>query len=42
MDGNKLITDQKATKEGEKDVRAVSYFSHYSVRLMAYMTYCTF
>jgi hypothetical protein len=24
MDGNKLITDQKATKDGEKDVKAVS------------------
>ncbi len=26
MDGNKLITDQKATKEGEKDVKAVRPF----------------
>ena len=25
MEGNKLITDQKAIKKGEKDVRAVSY-----------------
>ena len=27
MDGNKLITSQKATKSGEKDVVAVSLFS---------------
>ncbi len=26
MDGNKLITDQKATKDGEKDVKAVRPF----------------
>ncbi len=26
MDGNKLMTDQKATKEGEKDVKAVRPF----------------
>ncbi len=26
MDGNKLITDQKATKDGEKDVKAVRLF----------------
>ena len=25
MEGNKLITDQKAIKQGEKDVRAVSF-----------------
>lgn len=26
MEGNKLITDQKATKKGEKDVKAVREF----------------
>jgi hypothetical protein len=36
MDGNKLITDQKATKEGEKDVKAVRPFLRTGIELRGY------
>jgi len=36
MDGNKLITDQLATKEGEKDVKAVrTYLQHNTAEFMS-------
>ena len=31
MEGNKLITDQKAIKKGEKDVRAVSLIKIFKI-----------